>query len=665
VHRWPAILAFAAFALILGVPFAMRSGRPPRPRDDVPRLIIITPHVRQISEEFTQAFKAWYRAQPHADGTGGEVEVDWRGPFGTSEIVKLLQAQYTAAMRRELDRLARESPDTLLDPAFTLDAAIHPGDIGFDLFFGGGSFDHSRVKARETASVAVPVLPRGGVQKVALSKIDRIDPANLHALREVRADVALPNRKPLRLTIPLAAIEGGLAAVEPLALNPPEATLTVDTSRLTRDFGVVMAAKAGLTPEELAPLGDGLIGSERTYDPDQYWIGTALSSFGIVFNRELCEEAGFRDDPTTFADLANPNLQGLVALADPRQSGSLTTAIDMILSSNAWRAGAAGGWGDLLAQRGGLEKAMAAGHGPEIDEAWRRSWRTLREISANARYYASSSTKPPIDVSQGEAAAGLAIDFYGKAQAQAILRPGEDPATSRVGYADPIGETNFDADPVTILHGGPSFKLAQAFVRFCLSREAQALWQFPANRPGVTNPRGADGRPMGPAQYELRRLPIRKDMYEDPYYAHFIDKVRPFDRAPKAKPVGWRDAIAIMMPAFSVDVLDDQRRAWADLNKARRDDDFPRAALAEMERAFYSFPTTSLADGRTLEFTPKDFPALAAAWRDARKNGRLKQDFTLAYTRFFKDAYRRVSHLAVHPEDARPDPASQVSPSGS
>lgn len=650
MNRWPTILAFLCFAVILGVPFAMRSAAPPAPAADVPRLIIITPHVRQISEEFTTAFKAWYARQPG----GGAVEIDWRGPFGTSEIVKLLQAQYTAVMRRELDRVAAEAPEKLLDPAFALDASIRPGDIGFDVFFGGGSFDHTRVKTRETASVAVPVLPRGKVEAVALTKIDKLDPANLPSTREFRAEVSIGGRTPVRLTIPVAAVQGGLDALAPIAAGAATATLTVDTSRLTRDFGVVMSEKAGLSKEDLAPLGDGMIGAERTYDADQYWIGTALSSFGIVFNREMMEEAGFKDDPTTFADLTNPRLQGLVALADPRQSGSLTTAIDMILSAQVWRAGAAGGWGDLLTQRGAVEKAIAAGHGAEVDEAWRKSWRILREICANARYYASSSTKPPIDVSQGEAAAGLAIDFYGKSQAQAILRPGQDPADGRVGYVDPLGESNYDADPVTILHGGPSFPLAQAFVRFCLSKEAQALWQFPANRPGLKkpNPKNEAGAPMGPAQHELRRLPIRRDLYEAPYYEHFIDQVRPFDRAPKAKPVGWRDAIAIMMPAFSVDVLDEQHAAWAALNRARRDDAFPRPALARMESLFYGFPTTTLADGRTLEFTPKDFPALAAAWRDAKKNGRLKQDFTLAYTRYFRDAYREVTHLAAHPEDA-------------
>ncbi len=641
--RSTVIIAFVALVFILGVPFAMRSTAPAAMRADVPKIIIITPHVRQISEEFTSAFKAWYK-QRHANSPrGGEVEIDWRGPFGTSEIVKLLQAQFTAVMRRELDRVGRESPEKLLDPAFALDTTIKAGDIGFDLFFGGGSFDHTRVKTRENALVAVPVLPTGGVREVAITKPDVILAANLPTLREFRADVSIDGKPAVRLQIPISAVTGGSAALDPIVKGAKELTLSLDTSKLTREFTVRMSAKAGLTDEELAPLGDGIIGADRLFDPEQYWIGTALSSFGIVFNRELMEDAGFKKDPTSFSDLTNPNLAGLVALADPRQSGSFTTTIDMVISSFVWKAGAVGGWSDLLAQKGGLDKARAAGHGDEIDEAWRQAWRALREMTANARYFASASTKPPLDVSQGEAAAGLAIDFYGKSQAQAILKPGQRPEDGRVGYVDPLGESNYDADPVTILTGAPNFELAQEFVRFCLTKEAQALWQF---LPGdATVPKRVDGKPMGPAKHALRRLPVRRDMYEPPYFEHFVDKVKPFERAPKTPPVGWRNAIAVMMPAFSVDVLEEQHAAWEVLRRCRKDNAFPRETLGRMEELFYAFPKTKLPDGRELEFTPTDYAAIAAAWRSSTSAGRLKQDFLLAYTKFFRENYREVVRL--------------------
>src|SRR5204863_9037703 len=120
--------------------------------------------------------------------------------------------------------------------------------------------------------------------------------------------------------------------------------------------------------------------------------------FGIVYNK--LEFAGLtgRPAPESFEDLADPALLGMVILADPRQSGSVATTLDAILSN----------------------------------EGWVKGWRLLREICGNTRTFTNSSPKPPIDVSQGEGAAGLAIDFYGRGQSQAVLAPGQRPEESRV-----------------------------------------------------------------------------------------------------------------------------------------------------------------------------------------------------------------------------------------
>src|SRR5690606_21922861 len=118
-----------------------------------------------------------------------------------------------------------------------------------------------------------------------------------------------------------------------------------------------------------------------------------------------------------------------------------------------------------------------------------------------------SSTRPPIDVSQGDAVAGLAIDFYGRGQAQEVMASGETAETSRVGYVDPEGAVYIDADPVSILRGGPNPELARAFVEFLLTDEAQALWQMRATAGADAaesdTPAGVNGAPMGPRAYEL------------------------------------------------------------------------------------------------------------------------------------------------------------------
>lgn len=557
MHSRAAVIAiFLMLGLIIGVPFIARppaSARQALPSDQT--LIIITPHVQQISKEFGPAFEAW-----HERTHGQKVRIDWRGPIGTSELLKLLQAQYTAAIRH-----GDIKPD----------GSCEPGVMTYDLMFGGGSFDHGRVKA----GVTVDMGPG-------------------------------PDGKPRTVTIP-------------------------------------MSAPAGFTPEELdAWFGPNQIGTQYLYEPGQYWIGTALSAFGIVYNKDACASLGV-PEPTQFSDLCRPEFAGWVALADPRQSGSISTTFDAILNNELWGIARAEQWNDQLDAAMQIEakdrkqpwvKALWPEHGPAIQLAWDRGWRQLREMCANTRYFTNSSTKPPIDVSQGEAAVGLAIDFYGRSQAQSITLPGSDPQASRVGYVDPKGATYIDADPASILRGGPNPRLAKRFIEFCLSDEGQALWEFPPASQGHAS---TPGEPSGPAQYALRRMPVCRRIYTT-YRDRFIDKdLDPYGIASDTKPAGWRTAIGIMMGAFAIDVGEDQRHAWRAINNARSAGASP--ALPEMERLFYAWPDHTMPDGSVLAFTPQNLPAIAATWRDPAFLTRSR----IAYAEFFRSNYRRIIDMGA------------------
>lgn len=508
------VAVLLAFVLILGVPFALR---PAAVRDhaDADTLIVVTPHVQQIRAEFSRAFDAWRHKR-----TGRHARIDWRSPGGTSEILKQLEAQYKAVLANGQYRLENGEP------------VLEPGVIAFDVMFGGGSYDHGRLKR-------------------------------------------------------------GVA-------------LVIDGEGIT----LSISEPAGFSREQLDDwYGENKIGAQQLYDPEQHWLGTALSGFGIVYNRDVLRDLGV-PEPRSFESLTDPRLTGWVGLADPRQSGSVTTTMDSILSNYGWD----------------------------------RGWRILREMSANARYFSNSSAKIPIDVSQGEAAVGLAIDFYGRGQAQSVLRPGETPETGRVGYIDPEGTTYIDADPVSILRGGPNPDLARAFVEFCLTEEGQALWQFPAlltNPRSDDNPLGPDGQRMGPERFELRRMPVRRVMYEK-YLPYFIDKADPFAAASDVKSAGWRTAIGLMMGAFGIDTAEEQRAAWRALNAARADPAFPPETLARMEALFYAWPPITLPDGTTLAFNPENYRDIAAAWRDPAVAARAK----IEYTSFFRDSYREVVALA-------------------
>lgn len=375
-----------------------------------------------------------------------------------------------------------------------------------------------------------------------------------------------------------------------------------------QDRVIPLAQPAGFSQQQLDEwYGENKVGSQTLYDPDQFWFGTALSGFGIVYNHDVLQRAGLKE-PDSFRDLAAPGYHGLVIFADPRQSGSVTTSLDAILSA----------------------------------EGWDNGWRLLRDMCGNSRYYTNSSPKPPIDVSQGEAAAGLAIDFYGRGQSQAILAPGQSADSSRVGYIDPKGMAYIDADPVAMLRGGPNPELARQFIQFCLTEEAQALWQFHAtsSAAGSKNPAGGDGLPMGPRQYELRRMPVRRVMYEK-YAGAMIDHLAPFDVASSNKPAGWRAGIPIMMGAFGIDNARLQRQAWGALHAARKNPLFPAGELAELERLCYAFPKTTMPDGTELEFNPANFKAISGLWKNPSARARCEIEYTTFFRRNYEEIIRR------------------------
>ncbi|HZW06170.1 MAG TPA: hypothetical protein VFF65_03525, partial [Phycisphaerales bacterium] len=204
--------------VIIGIPVGGRWLR--RKADAVPvqggqTLVVVTPHIEQIRLEFGAAFDRWHR-RVH----GSPVTVDWRTPGGTSEIRKLLESQAEAAVAAgaysivPAKQLQHRGSEKEALPEAVIDA--ERADLP-DVFFGGGSFEH-------TAS------------KVGI------------------VTTALVDGKPQRVRVRISA--------------PP-------------------VPAPGFSAEYLASVygPENRVGVERLYDDDQHWFGTALSGFGIVYNR--------------------------------------------------------------------------------------------------------------------------------------------------------------------------------------------------------------------------------------------------------------------------------------------------------------------------------------------------------------------------------------------
>ncbi len=360
------------------------------------------------------------------------------------------------------------------------------------------------------------------------------------------------------------------------------------------DVRLSMSVPAAFTPEQLHDIyGENSIGAGALYDDDRHWLGAALTAFGIGYNLDLLRELNL-PPPTTWEDLTDPRYAGWIAMTDPRQSGSVATTYDSILNNLGWE------------------------HG----------WRVLRAMSANARYFANSSLKPPLDISSGEAAAGPVLEFYGRYQSQALKSAGGE---ARMGYIDPPGIVFIDSDPISILRAGPNPLLAQRFVEFVLSDQGQALWQFPV-RPADASPADA----MGPERFALRRMPARRFMYQH-HRARFVDQdLRPFEIVSHASLQGWRPLIDKVMSAFAMDIHHEMTQAWAAIARAKASGD--ETLTARMEAAFFALPPHRFADGQEVEFSPEQFKPIRDDWRNPLREPELR----IAYTAFFRAQYRRV-----------------------
>ncbi|MEI8079779.1 MAG: iron ABC transporter substrate-binding protein, partial [bacterium] len=151
----PWLLPLVLLAVILAVPLLLRN-RAATVNPAADPLVIVTPHNEAIRHEFTRAFRAHYLA-----ATGRDVAIDWRSPGGTSELVRHLVGEYTAAFHRQWEAQGHPWSSAIqsacLDRKLRADSA--PSELwaarqafmnssvtsGIDLLFGGGQFDCQRL----------------------------------------------------------------------------------------------------------------------------------------------------------------------------------------------------------------------------------------------------------------------------------------------------------------------------------------------------------------------------------------------------------------------------------------------------------------------------------------------------------------------------------------
>jgi len=238
---------------------------------------------------------------------------------------------------------------------------------------------------------------------------------------------------------------------------------------------------------------------EECYGKDRKWVGVCLSSFGICYNVDRLQTLDI-EPPRTWDDLGDPKYYGQLAIADPMKSGSVAKAFEMLIQQKIRYE-----LDSVQREPGESRKEMlerATGQG------WTKGLQLIQRISANARYFTDKASKIPHDVAQGDAAAGMCVDFYGRTYNEKLKK--ED-GSSRLVWISPEGGTSQAVDPVGILRGAVNHEIAQGFVDFLLSDKGQLIWN------------GQPGSPNGPKYHALRRLPVRPAVYTPENLKYFTD----------------------------------------------------------------------------------------------------------------------------------------------
>lgn len=316
------------------------------------------------------------------------------------------------------------------------------------------------------------------------------------------------------------------------------------------------------------------------------WFGTALSSFGICYNRDVLRHLGV-PEPKTWRDLADPRYRGWIVMADPTQSASAKTSYMIV-----------------------VERAMAdaAKRGRSEDIGWAEGMGLLRQIAANARLFTDSGSAQSGVVASGDVAAAMVIDFHARSTIELV-------GAERMGYVEPINATAINPDPIALVKGAEHRETAIRFIRFVLSEQGQRLWIVRAGAPG------------GPAKTSLRRLPVRRSVYADPQ--DFTDMVNPFTSASEFNTSNARKRtfgiLGELIQASMIDLLGELRDTRRKILAS------PRAA--ELDVRLGIFP-----------FDQKEALRRMEQWKRSSPVERLT--LMRNWTDEFREEYRRLRHEA-------------------
>ena len=184
---------------------------------------------------------------------------------------------------------------------------------------------------------------------------------------------------------------------------------------------------------------------------------------------------------------------------------------------------------------------------------WDEGWAIMRMLAAKCRGFDRAATTTAKDVTTGNTAYGLTIDFYAFTQ---IAYAGPENA----GFVLPEDCEVVNPDAIAMLKGAPHQAVAERFIEFALSDAGQKLLMVPRGQTG------------GPDRFSIERMSILPEMY-DRYRNVTLVPINPFARRmsfeydPKKGSARW----GILNSLFGATIIDIQPElvaAWKHIEQA-------------------------------------------------------------------------------------------------
>lgn len=255
----------------------------------------------------------------------------------------------------------------------------------------------------------------------------------------------------------------------------------------------IAAVEEGLIESYESPVASEL--DPRYVSEDFTWYGVYVGATGFCSNVQLLEELGL-EAPTSWQDLLNPDLQGMVAMAHPATSGTAFTAFWTIITLEA----------DKLEYPDGKmvddEEVEGTGlgyneDGTPTDTALDNAFAYFSALNNNILQYTRSGLASGPMAGRGEIAVSIIFSHdCVKLQVEGF--------EGVLVTSFPEEGTGYEIGGVGLLAGGPEPEAAKLFLDFALSVEGQSTAQQVNAFQIPTNP----GTPVSEMAVDLTELTL-------------------------------------------------------------------------------------------------------------------------------------------------------------